>query len=260
VPEATETPALESVLARNIAARRAAMGWSQAALARAMAFVGVAWTQSTVALVETERRQVRAVESVALSVVLRTTLAALLAPGDDELVKVGDIRWRASIVCKVATDDLGDNFDEAIADDIYSTPADLPDTMREIESGFAAAQAFADRWGLSAVALPTVIGSAGSAEREASSRIRRQARRTGIRLQTQPSPLDVAAAAFRLWQSSYDAERERRVSERVAAGASDRSRQAARGHVARKLDRELLDEMVSVLGTAPTTNRKGNRK
>jgi hypothetical protein len=234
------------------------MGWSQGALARAMAFVGVAWTQSTVALVETERRQVTAIELVAVATVLRTTLASLLASGDDELIEVGDVRWRGSIVRKVATGDLGDTFDEVIADGIYSEPPD-PEDVQQVAAGLAAAQAFADRWGLDAFTLSLVVRSAGATETEACLRIRRQARRGGIRLQSLPTDLDVAAAAHRLWQSNYDDERDRRVNERIAEDASNRSRQAARGHVARKLDRELLEEMVSVIGTATTTARKGRR-
>ena len=62
VPETTDTPGLGQVIARNVAARRAAAGFSQAHLAYAMEGCGIAWTQSTVALIETMRRQVTAQE------------------------------------------------------------------------------------------------------------------------------------------------------------------------------------------------------
>ena len=68
-------PALSDVIARNIAALRAARGWTQQDLAAEMAGTGMAWSGNRVAQVETLRSPVSVVELMALCWVFETDLA-----------------------------------------------------------------------------------------------------------------------------------------------------------------------------------------
>lgn len=75
-------------------------------------------------------------------------------------------------------------------------------------------------------------------------------------------PLMVAAAARKRWGRSFTEERDRRVAEQAPSGASPRTLQAARGHVARVLLKELREEGIE--GVKPKRparrRRKGGRR
>lgn len=73
------------VLARNIRAARSRAGLQQEPLAARMRALGYsAWLRQTVANVEKARRRVTAEEILGLSLALQTTMAALMAPDDDD--------------------------------------------------------------------------------------------------------------------------------------------------------------------------------
>lgn len=229
-----------------------------------MELVGVPWTQSTVALIETGRRQVTAVELVALSAVLRTPIASLLAPGADQVVAVGDATWTAAFLRRIASGDV-ENLDDEPREGTYDHPPEIADTLRRLKQIAPVAlqtldallEDFAAQWELDTTMsirqFRAIALAAGPVEREAATRIRRTARRAGIRRLI--TSRDVAAAAWRLWKSSYEDERERRVNEKIALDVTDRSRQAIRGHVARELDREVRDEVRLVLGDVSSPNK-----
>jgi hypothetical protein len=240
-------------------------------LALEMELVGVAWTQSTVALVETGRRKVTAVELVALSEVLQTPIPALLDPGDAKNVVVGLSHWHSDFLRRVLNGDL-ETIDDMPAIDSYTTP---PPTAEKLERVWKTGQLlqelldeFTAKWGLDDAPLTVrarreIAFPRGTVERDAASRLRRLARLGpfgSLWFHAQIEPRDVAAVAWRLWRSSYDDERERRVNQRLRTEAPSRSRQAARGHVVRQLDREVLDEMKRVLGTTqPNMARRRGR-
>jgi transcriptional regulator with XRE-family HTH domain len=74
------------VLGRNISAARGRLQLSQAAIARRMKVIGFEWHQQTAGAIEKGTRRVTAEEIFGLSVVLRTSIAALMAPADEDPV------------------------------------------------------------------------------------------------------------------------------------------------------------------------------
>lgn len=268
MPAATTTTLAEAI-ARNIAARRRASTdvltgepLSQAGLARDMAVtVGLPFTQSTVAAIETGRRHVSAVELVALSMVLRAPISALLDPGDASAVEISDgTYWRPDNLRRVARGDV-DDLDE---DTGFGTSPQGDEMMRDAFRMIAVLgpvaerqlAEFEERWGLDPSSMSarqhrSIAYADGEVEREATVRIRRACRRL-----PRFEPREVAGAAWKLWKRSYAEERDRRLDAQAAPDASDRTRVALRGHVVRQLDRELLDEMIRVLGTVERKKRR----
>lgn len=83
----TDDPdAYGKILGRNFSGARGRLQLSQAAVSRRMKKLGFEWHQQTVAAIEKGSRRVTAEEVLALSAVLRTSITALLSPGDEELV------------------------------------------------------------------------------------------------------------------------------------------------------------------------------
>lgn len=73
------------VLARNVRAARSRAGLQQEPLAGRMRALGYgAWLRQTVANVEKGRRRLTAEEIFALSLCLQTSIAALMAPADED--------------------------------------------------------------------------------------------------------------------------------------------------------------------------------
>lgn len=275
MPEAKDQSFAE-VLARNVAARRTAhidpytgKPFSQARLAREVQEAGLDWTQATVAGVETARRAVTAQELLVLSRVLRTPIPGLLEPGDAVVVVVGAEAWTADFVRQVARGEVED-LDDSSAE-LEGQPSLAEDMKRtslligaKAPLGRPARDDFLAKWGLdwgdmTVRTYKEIVGARGGAESEAASRVGRLAWRAGLR-RLQLGPPDVAAVAYRLWTSTYEAERERRVGEQMAADAPDRTRQALRGHVVRQLDQEIFDAMQPVLSSVSAAPKKRTNK
>lgn len=274
VPEANPRSDLARVLARNLAQRRkdcrdplTGDALSQAGLAQQMALAGIPWTQSTVALIETHRRQVTAIELIVISMVLETPVASLLDPGDAETVLVGESTWSATFLRRVVAGDV-ENIGDEPSENTYSMPSVLAEKIR---GGATAARtlgkivkaerdAFDSRWGLDLAHMGahvhrSIFYADSATEREAADRVARLAR-----WEIAVEPRDVAAAGWRLWKCSYEDERERRVAAQAKRNASERTRQALRGHVVRQLDRELLLEMSQVLGVVEKNEKKRRKQ
>lgn len=98
-------------------------------------------------------------------------------------------------------------------------------------------------WSEDAAAAALEADARGDAEIKA-------ARRLGV------DSLDVATAALRTFRRSLTDEREERVSQRARKGASDRTRQAIRGHVTR----ELVEELRPVVEKARRRRARGGPK
>jgi hypothetical protein len=244
---------------------------SQRALVLQINDCGFAWTQSTVALIETGRRQVSAEELVALALVLESSLTVLLDTGTANSVMVGDSEWRADFLRLVVDGRIAEIRETPAIDSYASSPTgrNTAEVSAHAYDQFAAqwkAQTteIIERWGLDRSKLSVGnfnrLMTPTPAERAATDRIRRAARRGQMRLNIQPR--DVAIASWRLWGRFYEEEQEKRVQEQCAPAASARSVQAMRGHVARQLDRQLRNEIVETIGTwnEPVIGKRGTSK
>lgn len=88
---ATEPIEIGALARRNIRAARAALGITQASVARRMNQLGFTWYPQTAGLVERNERPLDAAELAALALVLETTVEALALPRPEvPLVAFGD--------------------------------------------------------------------------------------------------------------------------------------------------------------------------
>lgn len=256
---------ITALLARNAAAARLRRPHplrpktplTQAALAEQMADLGLPWTQSTVALVETGRRQLSAIELVALSAVTETPMAELLDPGEWREVTVGEGTWPAGWLRRVADGTVGGLDDLPVGE----CPALPPGRQAQLDAALRAARAlpaigdafatFAARWGLErsdmrVKDITAIITAADPSVTEAAFRVRRMLR--GHRYASTIQANDVAAVAWVLWGRPYSDEHAARSGQRKRRGQSSRSLQAVRGHVTREMDQEIANHVKSVLG------------
>lgn len=226
-----------------------------------MADYGLSWTQSTVAMVETSRRQVSAVELLALSAILAVSITTLV-DSDGADVSVGESTWPAAFVSAVAAGQVADLDDRLVSE----LPALPPDTQAAIDGAVAVAAHlpaakdlfgdFASRWGLDELSMNQfrrIVLADDRAVVDAAFRLRRRARSARVPLRSPIAPSEVAGAAWQLWGRSYAAEHKRRTRRRVGPDVSERTRQAVLGHVTREMDRELYDRLVAVLGEGAST-------
>lgn len=211
-----EPQTLEAAIAVELRRRRREAGATQDELAAAMRGLGFdGWTRSVVAAMESGSRRLSLPETIALTAALRTSLAALLKDQEDPLQLSAYLDVRGPDVVPVLAGD------------------------QQVHQTDAATLSVLDR--LEAYTKGNAILQAADQDAE-----RRAARILGT------DSLTVATAAFGQWGHSLTDERNRRVFEsfggelgpdgfarKPAKTVSPERLQAARGHVTRRLLREL---------------------
>jgi transcriptional regulator with XRE-family HTH domain len=247
------TKGIEDIVRRNVAALRSKANLTQQALADEMLLRGIAWTRETVAQVETTNRRLGFTEAIVVAACLDVPVARLTATGAPS-VAVGDSEWSAAYLGAAIAGTTGDIFPpESYASPAPArveppvAPASVPGPMATELIGSPARST-----------PPGEIPDRRRGERRVSSPDEREARgrratdgpdaapqktaeRIERRLRLRVTAGDVDATAQRLWSRSLDAERERRVTDRVALTGG--SLKTIRGHVSRDLDREIAYEM-----------------
>ena len=257
------TKGIEDIVRRNVAALRSKANLTQQGLADEMLLRGIAWTRETVAQVETTNRRLGFTEAIVVAACLDVPVARLTATGAPT-VAVGDSEWTAAYLGAAIAGTTGDTFPA----ESYASPA----ASRVVAAAASAAapppaQSTAHEPTPSSVDLlespsrsapPGEMPDRRRGERRASDLETREdsgrrttddpaampqktAERIERRLRLRVTAGDVDATAQRLWSRSLEAERERRVTDRVALTGG--SLKTIRGHVSRDLDREIAYEM-----------------
>lgn len=235
----------EAVVGGNVARLRAAAGRTQAMLADDLGLRGITWRRSTVAQVETGRRSVSLAEAIALADALGVPLAELLR--SEAPVDVDGGTWHPSYVVAAVA---GTARDLSVIES-YTSPR-LEAERRTLDHVL--------RWGLGAVRSMEQTHAARWPRRRHESDVEAAgpleegtARRLEGSLRLGVGPWDVVAAAQTLWGRSLLEEREARVQERAGAGANERTLQAVRGLVMRRLDKELTEAIQKAADRAAAT-------
>jgi transcriptional regulator with XRE-family HTH domain len=212
-----EAPTLPLVIGRNVRRLREEAGMRQQELATKAREYGFEWTGATIAAIETARRGLSSEELLTLPLILGAELAELLQGSGKTRINDRRALWLETLrgvslgrVRRMQESEsrplFAANFPEIGEDTIIAMKSTgLPDEARIAE------------W----------IWDVSTQEAE-----RKAARVLGI------SPSEVAALAYRAWNSSLTEERERRVAELDTANQEIR---AVRGHVTRKLLAEIRD-------------------
>jgi transcriptional regulator with XRE-family HTH domain len=251
------TKGIEDIVRRNVAALRSKANLTQQALADEMLLRGIAWTRETVAQVETTNRRLGFTEAIVVAACLDVPVARLTATGAPS-VAVGESEWSAAYLGAAIAGTTGDIFPP----ESYASPAPEPTRPRTAAPGPMATELVGSP---ARGAPPGEVPDRRRGERRLSDPDEREARgrrstdgpaatpqktaeRIERRLRLRVTAGDVDATAQRLWSRSLDAERERRVTDRVALTGG--SLKTIRGHVSRDLDREIAHEMEQDPGRA----------
>ncbi len=250
------TKGIEDIVRRNVAALRSKANLTQQALADEMLLRGIAWTRETVAQVETTNRRLGFTEAIVVAACLDVPVARLTATGAPT-VAVGESEWTAAYLGAAIAGTTGDIFPP----ESYASPTTSRAVPAQPETSAAATQA---PTAADLMVAPTRFAPGGEVpdrrrgdRRTADPDDRQQRGRRGAdvppaapqktaerierRLRLRVTAGDVDATAQRLWSRSLEAERERRVTDRIALTGG--SLKTIRGHVSRDLDREIAYEM-----------------
>ncbi len=247
------TKGIEDIVRRNVAALRSKANLTQQALADEMLLRGIAWTRETVAQVETTNRRLGFTEAIVVAACLDVPVARLTATGA-ATVAVGESEWTAAYLGAAIAGTTGDIFPP----ESYASPAASrvePPVAPAAAPGPTATELIGSP---ARSAPPGEVPDRRRGERRAGDPDDREARgrratdapaatpqktaeRIERRLRLRVTAGDVDATAQRLWSRSLEAERERRVTDRVALTGG--SLKTIRGHVSRDLDREIAHEM-----------------
>ena len=247
------TKGIEDIVRRNVAALRSKANLTQQALADEMLLRGIAWTRETVAQVETTNRRLGFTEAIVVAACLDVPVARLTATGAPS-VAVGESEWSAAYLGAAIAGTTGDIFPP----ESYASPAparreppvappSVPGPMATELIGSPArsnppGEVPDRRRGERRVSSPDEREARGRRAADgADAAPQKTAERIERRLRLRVTAGDVDATAQRLWSRSLDAERERRVTDRVALTGG--SLKTIRGHVSRDLDREIAYEM-----------------
>ncbi len=258
------TKGIEDIVRRNVAALRSKANLTQQALADEMLLRGIAWTRETVAQVETTNRRLGFTEAIVVAACLDVPVARLTATGAPT-VAVGESEWTAAYLGAAIAGTTGDTFppESYATTAVRATPP--PPTAAPMAPAAAGAPAPAQAptatepmEAPTRSAPPSEVPDRRRGERRVTDPDERQQRgrrgtdsppatpqrtaeRIERRLRLRVTAGDVDATAQRLWSRSLEAERERRVTDRVALTGG--SLKTIRGHVSRDLDREIAYEM-----------------
>ncbi len=251
------TKGIEDIVRRNVAALRSKANLTQQALADEMLLRGIAWTRETVAQVETTNRRLGFTEAIVVAACLDVPVARLTATGAPS-VAVGESEWSAAYLGAAIAGTTGDIFPPesyaSPASESSGSPASSPGPMatelvgspaRTSPPGEVPDRRRADR----RVGDPEEREPRGRRSTDVPAATpQKTAERIERRLRLRVTAGDVDATAQRLWSRSLEAERERRVTDRVALTGG--SLKTIRGHVSRDLDREIAHEMEQDPGRA----------
>jgi transcriptional regulator with XRE-family HTH domain len=223
-----EAMAWATALGRRIRDLREELGFSQEDVAENARRHGLGWLRSTVAMVETGRRKIDFDEMFVLAIVLSCPIEQLLPAGDDLIGVSPALSIKASGLRRYLT--------EAPQSPIPLTEPAIPDSSDARDLTLLVES-------VSRKTRSVLLNDARSESvREVASRLSDDA---GNRLldPQRVLPIEVAAAAYRLWKRGFNAERDRRVDRDAPNDTTSRTRQALRGHITRKLEGELAEEL-----------------
>lgn len=208
---------LATALGQEIKALRERAGLRQEDVARAASAMGLDWSRSSIAALETGRRDLSAGELLLLPLVLRLALGldrlevSDLLPGDRAMIEVAEGAHLSAGQLRRLLAGHASDVDPGLV-----VTADAAET--------AAAMV--------AVSLEHPLG-AGEAERKAAARLNRPM-------------IMILLASYRRWGRSLTDERDRRLAEAVSERAKPRTVQAIRGHITRALLDELGPDVVKM--------------
>jgi transcriptional regulator with XRE-family HTH domain len=247
---------------------------TQADLADEMWAAGLRWTPAVVKIAENGQRSISATELVALSLILEVPIADLLDPGDetDEIFLGPDEQyphprkwaagyWRRAIRGELPEGTWADFLSSTTTgretgrpltpEEVEQENAAIAKRLREVQE--ARVVEIAERWRLDPV---HVLGRWVAHPLPAHSRLREHAERVCRRVGIPTSALsteEIHAIDLALWWQPFPVEFEERVAERVALleaksgePLAQRKVQTVKGHVARALDAEVADYVLSV--------------
>lgn len=237
----------EQAVGANVSRLRTAAGKTQGQVAEHLAMRGINWRRSTVAQIETARRQVGLAEALALADVLDVPLVELLRVETPVQVELG--RWHPKFLVAALEGTTGD----LLATETYTSPsrermyAQINAIFRALSS---AEQSHAARW--PGREYERDVEAVTPLEEATARRIESQVR-LGVR------GWDVVAAADTLWGRPLGRERDRRAKRRATTKASQRTLQAVRGLVMRELDKELAAGIEEAADRAAATEQGARR-
>jgi len=229
-----EAPSLSQVVGGRVRSIRQEAGVTADRVAEAARYFGLGWQRSTVASLETGRRDLAASEFLLLPVILgRCGLTVTLADLLDEPAALSrGVVARPEGFRELLTGEAptvagrGRGFDvPAVQDDIAAFPQVATDLLRRFKAMMPGR-----------VSLAEVERAARDASLDAE---QKAARKLGYHAE------QVAHAAHRLWGQGLTAEREAQVSAMVTPDADARSVQAVRGRVTRVLVNELVPTLAA---------------
>ncbi|HEY5110367.1 MAG TPA: hypothetical protein VII96_12235 [Acidimicrobiales bacterium] len=231
----TEYPGLLSVIAGNVRRLRTASPsgpLSQEGLASAMRLRGVLWTRATVAAVETTRRSVSLIESIALADCLGVGVTGLVEPETSHVAVDAGI-WSAAYLLGAVlgdTEKVGDAFQSEELRHLGRT------LTRAVRGARSLAQIITARWGDEVTLNPAVFVES---ERQIGDTETAVADRLESRTRLGVTPLEIVVAADALWGRCFADERDRRATGRP--DATPRTVQALRGRATRAMEQELRE-------------------
>jgi len=229
---------LPDVVGARIRALREERGLTQDSMVRGLRALGLDWTRSALAKVETGHRDlVRLPELLVVAAYFKVTLAELLRTETGEVLELND---RTGIAPRQLRDALG-GAPVRITWLHGFEPHDSA-AMQEWLSKFDARRARGPTRKEAAELMAAAEAAKGETEEVIARRL-------------EVNALDVAVAALRTFGRSLTDEREARVSERGGRVPTARSLQAIRGHITR----ELIDELKPVLDDLRRRRRKGGK-
>lgn len=218
------TPNVDEVVGGNV--RRLRGTKRQDELAADLRQLGSEWTQPTVAAVESGSRRVRISELPFLCAILGCSVRDLLAgPGYVELAPDARRLRGEGVSIELA----------ALQDAVMGLPAELVD---QVSSVLAEAEASARESALIRRAWRELAPDYLDDQWEISRSVDNDAERAAARRLDQDE-VTVAIAAFGLWGRSLTAERDAQAADQAPVGADERSLQAIRGRVTRRLVDQL---------------------
>lgn len=216
---------LQSVIKDNMRRIRRERGVLQEDVAMAARWVGVMWSSTTVAQIESGTRQLSLDEFLLLPLILHCTISDLLFVEDEgQPVKLG---YNTILDPEAVTELVSPEGPELKDDQIPM----LPGLEKNLNPKIKEAVYFS---GLEATLLSYLKvreGARGEAERKAAQTLKFSA-------------VEITALALRLWSRSLTEERDARAEEQASEGKETR---AVRGHITRALLQEIGGEHVERL-------------